>query len=77
MIDYEYERVVDEIQRLSDEQRRLYSLAASRELSDGEHKRLKDIRTKLPLLWLDRERERTHYQDPLDKMIDSRYLKAA
>lgn len=76
MIDYEYERVVDEIQRLSDEQRRLYALAASRELTDGERKRLKDIRTKLPLLWMDRERERTHYQDPLDKMIDSRYLKA-
>ena len=76
MIDYEYERVVDEIQRLSDEQRRLYSLAASRELTDGERKRLKDIRTKLPLLWMDRERERTHYQDPLDKMIDGRYLKA-
>ena len=39
--------------------------------------KLIDIRTKLPLLWMERERERTLYQDPLDKMIDGRYLKAA
>jgi hypothetical protein len=77
MIDYEYERIVDEIQRISDEQRTLYSLAANRELTDHERKRLKDIRTKLPLLWMERENARTQYQDPLDKLIDSRYLKAA
>ena len=77
MIDHDYERIVDEIQRISDEQRKLYSFAASRELTDHERKRLKDIRTKLPQLWMERESARTQYQDPLDKLIDSRYLKAA
>ncbi len=72
-----YQSVVDRIQRLSEEQRQLYLLAAKRELSDSQRKRLTEIKSELQELWLSRKRERTRYHDPLDDYVEQWYKKAA
>ncbi|MBI1802128.1 MAG: DUF2630 family protein [Chloroflexi bacterium] len=72
-----YQGVVERIQRLSDEQHRLYLTAAKQELSASQRKRLAEIKQELQTLWLNRKRERTHMHDPLDEFVDQWYKKAA
>lgn len=72
-----YEKVVERIQHLSEEQHQLYLHAAQRSLTDKERRRLSDIKAELQRLWLERKLERTRYQDPLNELIEQSYRKAA
>ena len=72
-----YEGVVERIQKLSEEQRHLYLLASQRQLSDGQRRRLGEIKVELQSMWLNRKRERTRFHDPLDDFVEQWYKKAA
>jgi hypothetical protein len=71
-----YKSVVEQIQRLAEEQHRLYLLAAKHELTDAQRRRLVQIKAELPGLWLDRKQERTRFQDPVNEFVDQWYNKA-
>ena len=72
----QYTGVVDEIQKLSDEQHRLYLLAAKRELSDAQRRRLVAIKQELQALWLNRKQERPQFRDPLNALVEQWHGKA-
>jgi hypothetical protein len=72
-----YHGVVGKIQKLSDEQHRIYLLAAKRELTDGEKKKLGGIKAELQKLWLSRKEERTRFRDPVDEYVEQWYRKTA
>lgn len=65
-----YEGVVDRIQTLSEEQHKLYLTAAQRELTNGERRRLGEIKTELQSLWLNRKQERTRYSDAINDFVE-------
>jgi hypothetical protein len=72
-----YKNVVGQIQKLSDDQHRLYALASKRELTDAEKRKLAGIKAELQELWLSRKQERTHMKDPVDDFVEQWYRKAA
>ena len=65
-----YEGVVDRIQHLSEEQHKLYLIAAQRELTNSERRRLGEIKTELQSLWLNRKQERTRYSDAINDFVE-------
>ena len=72
-----YKNVVGQIQKLAEDQHRLYLVASKRELTDAEKRRLADIKANLQVLWLSRKQERTHMKDPVDDFVEQWYRKAA
>jgi len=76
-VELKYKSVVEQIQKLADEQHRLYLLAAKRELTDAQRKRLADIKAELPGLWEELKHERTNFVDPVDQFVEQWYRKAA
>ncbi len=72
-----HQGVIERIQRLSDEQHNLYLMAAKRELSESQRRRLAEIKSELQILWLDRKRERTRFHDPIDDFVEQWYKKVA
>ena len=72
-----YKNVVGQIQKLAEDQHKLYLVASKRELTDAERRKLADIKTNLQELWLSRKQERTHMKDPVDDFVDQWYRKAA
>ncbi|MEP7199513.1 MAG: hypothetical protein ABI874_06840 [Chloroflexota bacterium] len=75
-MDNQYKGVVDEIQKLSEEQHRLYLLASKRELSDAQRRRLVVIKKELQELWLNRKQERPQFRDPLNALVEQWHGKA-
>ncbi len=73
----QYNRVVNQIQKLAEEQHRLYLLASRRELTDAQRKRLGEVKAELQELWLSRKQERTRFRDPVDDYVEQWYRKAA
>ena len=73
----QYNRVMTQIQKLADDQHRLYLLASKRELTDAQKKRLVEIKTELQELWLSRKQERTRFRDPVDDYVEQWYRKEA
>ncbi len=71
-----YTGVVDQIQKLSEEQHRLYLLASKRALSDAQRRRLVTIKKELQELWLDRKQERPQFRDPLNALVEQWHGKA-
>ena len=76
-MELKYKSVVEQIQKLADEQHRIYLLAAKRELTDAQRKRLLEIKAELPGLWQERKQERTRFHDPVDEFVEQWYRKAA
>ena len=72
-----YKSVVGQIQKLADDQHRLYLIASKRELTDSEKRKLADIKANLQELWLSRKQERTHMKDPVNDFVEQWYRKAA
>ena len=61
-----YNEIVERIHDLSAEQHKLYVLAATRELTASQRKRLTQIKEELNGLWFKRKNLRPRFQDSLE-----------